>query len=255
MKNFKHFVLIGILITVLAFSACGESETNIGGDQLSRDTVGMSVDFETDFNDTYVAPKVMVAGSDLGEFKIYSEGAPEVLVNTVRDAIFNSIGKNLEISDTKDGKYIEIKADDSLEMGYYTAKVLNDGNIHLQADTATGLYFSVDAFTNAIKNMNIDGEVYELSLSKSGSYPPAFELFGENDERYFVCETSKDALSYEIGEEIVFKISLFAEGELSSCDRFEWKLKGDDGKNSSGSAPGFNGQMTLSTSLDNNGFD
>ncbi len=214
----------------------------------------LSVDFGTDYTYRYVAPRIMVGESDLAEFKIYSENAPEALVNAVSDAIFGIIGKTPEISESKDGKYIELKADGSLETGYYTAKVLNDGNIHLQADTATGLYSSVDAFTSAIKEMNVPGEVYELSLSKSGSYPPAFELFGVNDERYFICETSKDALSYEIGEEIVFNISLFAGGELSSCARFDWTMKGDDGKESSGSTPGITGQLTLSTTLDNNGF-
>ncbi len=214
----------------------------------------LSVDFGADYTYTYVAPKVMVGDSDLADFKIYSEGAPEALVNAVKDAVFAAIGKTPDTADTKDGKYISLMADDSLEVGYYTAKVLNDGNIHLEADTATGLYFSVDAFINAINGMNVPGEVYELALSKSGSYPPAFELFGENDERYFICETSKDALSYEIGEEIVFNISLFAGGELSSCARFDWTMKGDDGKSSSGSTPGSTGQLTLNTTLDNNGF-
>lgn len=214
----------------------------------------LSVDFGAEYTYTYVPPRVMVGDSDLADFKIYSENAPEALVNAVSDAVFAAIGKTPETSASKDGKYIELCTDPTLEVGYYTAKVQNDGNIHLEADTATGLYFSVDAFVNAIKDMNTPGEVYELSLSKAGSYPPAFELFGEDDERYFICETSKDALSYEIGEEIIFNISLFAGGELSSCARFDWTMKGDDGKSSSGSIEGSSGQLSLSTTLDNNGF-
>ncbi len=214
----------------------------------------LSIDFGTDYTYSYVAPRIMVGDSDLGEFKIYSEGTPEALVTAVSDAIFASIGKTPEITESRSEKYISLMADPSLEVGYYMAKILNDGNIHLQSDTATGLYFSVEHFVNAIRDMNVPGEVYELELSKSGLYPPAFELFGENDERYFLGETEKDALSYEIGEEIVFNISLFAKGELSSCARFDWTMKGDDGKSSSGSVPGSTGQLTLKTTLDNNGF-
>ncbi len=214
----------------------------------------LSIEYGEDYTYTYTSPKVLVGGSDLSEYKIYSENASEALIKSVSDAIYAVIGKTPEITDSKVGKYIELKADPSLEVGYYMAKVLNDGNIHLQADTVTGLYLSVDRFTSAIKDMTVPGKVYELSLSKTGAYPPSFELFGESDERYFICETSKDALSYEIGEEIIFNISLFAGGDLSSCVRFDWTMKGDDGKKSSGSAPGITGQLTLKTTLDNNGF-
>ncbi|MBR3965977.1 MAG: acetylxylan esterase [Clostridia bacterium] len=214
----------------------------------------LSIDFGEDYTYSYVAPCVMVGDSSLEEYKIYSESAPEALVKKISDAIFAAIGKTPEITESRSGKYIELTSDPSLEIGYYMAKVLNDGNIHLQSDTATGLYFSVDHFVSAIKDMNVPGEVYELELSKSGAYPPAFELFGESDERYFIGETEKESLSYEIGEEIVFNISLFAGGDLASCAHFDWTMKGDDGKESSGSVPGSTGQLTLSTTLENNGF-
>ncbi|MBQ8208505.1 MAG: acetylxylan esterase [Clostridia bacterium] len=214
----------------------------------------MSFIYGTEYVYTYIAPQILVGGSDIGEFKIYYDGAPQSLVERVNAALFAAIGIELDITNSKEGKYIELVADDSLENGYYMAKVLNDGNIHLQSDTATGLYYSVSCFENAVEKMNVPGEIYELDLSHSGAYPTAFEKFTENDERYFIGQTNKDALSYEIGEEIEFTISLFAGGELASCARFDWTMKGDDGKESSGSEPGINGMLTLKTTLETNGF-
>ncbi len=203
---------------------------------------------------TYVAPKIMVGDADLSEFKIYSDGVPNALVERISNAIFASIGKTPELTDKKEGHYISLQVDTDFEIGYFSSKILNDGNIYLEADTATGLYFSVSAFEKELDGKNVPGEVYELALSKTGAYPPAFELFGEDDERYFVCQTNKDALSYEIGEEIIFDIALFANGELSSCARFDWSIVGDDGQSSSGSELGATGTLSLKTSLQNNGF-
>lgn len=214
----------------------------------------LSITYGEEYLYTYVAAKVMVGGVDITEFKIYSEGAPEALVSRVKEAVFAAVGKEPEITSSKDGKYISLVANDSLETGYYMAKLQDDGNIHLESDTATGLYFSVNLFEEAIKDMNLPGETYDLKLSGSGAYPPAFELFGEDDTRYFLGETNKEALSYEIGEEIEFTISLLANGELASCARFDWTMVGDDGQSSSGSELGAAGMLTLKTTLQNNGF-
>ena len=115
----------------------------------------LSIDFGEDYTYSYVAPCVMVGDSSLEEYKIYSENAPEALVKAVSDAIFAAIGKTPEITESRLGKYIELTSDPSLEVGYYMAKVLNDGNIHLQSDTATGLYFSVDHFVFRVRYMSL----------------------------------------------------------------------------------------------------
>ena len=214
----------------------------------------LSVIYGEDHLHTYVPPQIMIDGTDLTEFKIYSDGAPQSLVTRITDAISAAIGTTLETTNERSGKYIELTANEELETGYYMAKLQNDGNIHLQSDTATGLYYSVSCFEKAIQNMNEPGVVYSLALSDSGAYPPAFEGFSADDSHYFLCETNKDALSYEIGEEIEFTVSLFANGELASCARFDWTLQGDDGKTSSGSADGITGILNLKTTLDNNGF-
>lgn len=214
----------------------------------------LAVSYGENYLYEYVAASITVNGTPISEYKIYAEGAPETLVTRVKDAIFNSVEVTLDTTDKKEGLYISLIADSSLETGYYMAKLQNDGNIRLESDTATGLYYSVELFENAVKDMNIPGEVYELSISEAGAYPPAFELFGEEDERYFIGVTDKDSLGYEIGEEIEFTISLLAGGELASCARFDWTMAGDDGKSSSGSESGITGMLTLKTTLENNGF-
>jgi len=74
------------------------------------------------------------------------------------------------------------------------------------------------------------------------------------DTRCFIGTTEKDSLSYEIGEEIVFNISLTVNGKLASCDTFKWNIVGDDGKTTSGTASGESGMLRLKTTLENPGF-
>lgn len=74
------------------------------------------------------------------------------------------------------------------------------------------------------------------------------------DTRCFIGTTDKDSLSYEIGEEIVFDISLTVNGKLASCGSFKWSIVGDDGKTTSGTAPGESGKLVLKTKLENPGF-
>ena len=73
--------------------------------------------------------------------------------------------------------------------------------------------------------------------------------------KYFVGTTDKDAISYQLGEEMHFTVSLYADEELASCDKFKYVLKADDGRTvETGYADGKTGVFTLTTKLNVPGF-
>ncbi|MGN1129367.1 MAG: hypothetical protein ACI4T6_10505, partial [Candidatus Flemingiibacterium sp.] len=71
---------------------------------------------------------------------------------------------------------------------------------------------------------------------------------------YFRGSTTKDAVSYAVGETMVFELELVHDGETMSCPLFRWELYGDDGRSSSGFAPGETGKIRLETSVNTPGF-
>ena len=71
---------------------------------------------------------------------------------------------------------------------------------------------------------------------------------------YFRGSTTKDAVSYAVGETMVFELELVHDGKPMSCPLFRWELYGDDGRSSSGFAPGETGKLRLETSVNTPGF-
>lgn len=66
---------------------------------------------------------------------------------------------------------------------------------------------------------------------------------------YFQCLTSKGAAEYEVGEEMVFTLTLYADGEQISAPYFKYVIKGDDGSSTSGFADASSGTVELKTKV------
>ena len=74
-------------------------------------------------------------------------------------------------------------------------------------------------------------------------------------EYYLVGSTDRDAVSYTVGEEIVFDVRYTRDGEdTMPCPLFAWKLRGDDGAVCEGETSGASGHVTVRTSLAKAGF-
>ena len=71
----------------------------------------------------------------------------------------------------------------------------------------------------------------------------------KSEKIYFKVETNKDFVQYEIDEEIVFTITLYADEKQICAPFFKYTLTGDDGKASSGFVRAESGSATLSTSI------
>ena len=73
--------------------------------------------------------------------------------------------------------------------------------------------------------------------------------------KYFIGGTDKNSISYQLGEEMRFTVSLYAGNELASCAKFKYILKADDGRTEeTGYADGKTGVFQLTTKLNVPGF-
>ena len=73
--------------------------------------------------------------------------------------------------------------------------------------------------------------------------------------KYFYGVTDQNSLSYQLGEEMHFTVSLYADAEPAFCAKFKYILKADDGRAvETGYADGKTGVFTLTTKLDVPGF-
>lgn len=71
---------------------------------------------------------------------------------------------------------------------------------------------------------------------------------------YFRGSTTKDAVSYSCGEEMIFELELVHDGKIFGVPLFKWECYGDDGAKSSGVVSGETGKVTVKTSVSKPGF-
>lgn len=75
------------------------------------------------------------------------------------------------------------------------------------------------------------------------------------NKKLFVGNTDKDAISYQIGEDIKFTVRLNADGKIASCAKFKYVLKADDGRTPEEAyVDGKTGVFKLTTKLNVPGF-
>ena len=71
---------------------------------------------------------------------------------------------------------------------------------------------------------------------------------------YFRGSTTKDAVGYLCGEEMIFELELVHDGKLFGVPLFRCECYGDDGSKSSCFVPGETGKLTVKTSVSKPGF-
>ena len=71
---------------------------------------------------------------------------------------------------------------------------------------------------------------------------------------YFRGSTTKDAVGYSCGEEMVFELELVHDGKIFGVPLFKWECYGDDGARHTGLVPGETGKITVKASVSKPGF-
>lgn len=75
----------------------------------------------------------------------------------------------------------------------------------------------------------------------------------EASKKHFLCETNKNPLDYEVGEEMIFSLELYGDSERAGCPLIYWYIAGDDGKINEGVDKTGTGQITLKSTCDRPG--
>ncbi len=71
---------------------------------------------------------------------------------------------------------------------------------------------------------------------------------------YFYGSTTKNAIEYKCGEEIVFDLTLIKDDKPLPCALFKWSCDTDDGNHFEGECDGKTGKLTFSVKLERCGF-
>ena len=201
-----------------------------------------------DYSYKFEPKEVLIGDTDLSEFMIYVNGVSTIISDELNKSISGIIGIKLKVDDLEPSKkkFIELAIPYGFEDETYKIELTDKGNVKISADSEFGLYVALKDFEKILTE--------GAEISAVGTYPPSFEAKGIGDSGYFECLPNKDALTYKVGEEMEINIRLLLNGKLSSCYRFDWTMKGDDGKRETGSSDGSTGILTLKTTLDEPGF-
>ena len=104
-------------------------------------------------------------------------------------------------------------------------------------------YASMESTSHDIPKVDfVYGSAYKPEVES------VFDVIASNPDAklYFTGSTNKDALKYAIGEDMIFDISLMADGKLVSAPYFYYTIEGEDGQTKTeGYLDGSNGFITL----------
>ena len=154
----------------------------------------------------------------------------------------------------------DLAAAASGEQRYFNHRTDCSGSVECLEDAAKDF---VDKFVDADKKILLtpDGNRYSDSISVEVLAERKEEKMKAPDittvkaeKKYFTGTTSKNAVSYNAGEEIAFNLTLMADGERVGCNYFIWELNADDGSKKIGKANGATGMLEVKTSMDVPGF-
>ena len=114
--------------------------------------------------------------------------------------------------------------------------------------------FTVEAYAKS-NGKTIKTNKVDFTVEEDGQVNFVVDIINLNaSKKYITGTTEKDAVSYGVGEEIVFKLSLRADDKIAGCDRFVWTMTADDGTRQSGTESGRTGELILRTALSKAGF-
>ena len=141
-----------------------------------------------------------------------------------------------------------------IRMDYYGGEdIVRQGNVYVQYESA--LMFKLHNGGNYYSALDLDRDVVNKLNEINGKFVIVTTV--ENisaSQKYITGTTVQDAVSYQVGDQVIFDIRLKADGYVVGCDQFKWSLSADDGTSSSGVADGKTGELHLETSISKAGF-
>ncbi len=201
----------------------------------------------------YEYPTITISGNDIKDYVISTTDEYIEDIKVLRDLIFDMTGVNLAITtnvvDTD--KVIKVDVDFLKYQSVYSVSA-SGATFTIGAPTQFGLQKAIEAFildsqigADAMESITIPDkyslvDTYVTNIKDAGTY----------EKIYLYGTTSKDALTYEVGEEVEFRVKILADGNVVGCDKFSYTIHYDgDTKNVTGSASALAGELVIKTSL------
>lgn len=129
-----------------------------------------------------------------------------------------------------------------------------DGNVLISASSKVAMTMVDEVIAEGFPYYEV------IELSDTGyidlTYPALSVLdLPESFEKYFSCETNKPPMEYDVGEEMIFTLSLRCDGEAITSPGFYYELEFDGGKEKEhGNITADGTSFEIKTSLDTPGF-
>ncbi len=190
---------------------------------------------------------ITLAGKSITEYSILMDNSNNAMVlmyvTKMNDKIAEITGKTLPTVKEATGTDIIIKCGPGIDARQGKVSFSN-GSLIIEGGTQS-------AFIDIIKE-------FTATLKPDASYEKNYILFNfDKDSKmdaYFNGTTTKDALSYAVGEEIEFNISLISDGRVIGAQKFQYTIEGDDGQKKTETVSGKDGTLTVKTKLNSPGF-
>lgn len=214
---------------------------------------GISLKSGEKYEYEYVYPTLKVGDVDLNGYNIVDEaGMGSILINSLAAKMGDTYGYSFNAAENVGEKSIVVTVDAALSGDTY--KGYTDGTkIILAGADARAAAVAFSEFAVQIPENAEEGSVTEISLGFEGkTVPSVTESAGKT--KYFAVKTDKDALSYEVGEEMVFDISLMSDTELCSAPLLKWSVSCEGGEAYDGYYAGGSGKIRLKAKMSMPGF-
>ncbi|MBE6636232.1 MAG: acetylxylan esterase [Ruminococcaceae bacterium] len=195
---------------------------------------------------------ITVESVPLSQFVLsVGQGVSEKAETTLVDTLFRQYGLDLAKVSEIDaaGARLSLRLHETWVQQYGITITAN--TVCLEASSAQALEAAVDAFLTLLTQKT--ALTAEDSVTESMSaVPPSYTEATVVDRLFVEGLTHKDALSYAVGEEILFRFRVTDSGKTTAqyaCPLFTYTARADDGQTWSGRLGGEGGEITLRFTL------
>ena len=201
----------------------------------------------------YEYPSIKISNNDIKDYAISVEDEYIEEAVIVRDAIFAMTGVNLPITTNPvtDDKVIKLVVDFPTYQSIYTVEA-KGATLTIGAPTQFGLQKAIEAFLedSQIGEATMETVVIPDKYTLADTYVAKIGDTSSYKELYLYGTTSKDCLTYAVGEEVEFRVKVMADNQVVGCDKFTYTLFHDgQGTSTTQTASALAGELVIKTSL------
>ncbi|MCQ2456711.1 MAG: S-layer homology domain-containing protein, partial [Clostridia bacterium] len=183
-----------------------------------------------------------IGGTDASAFTVYSEFLSDEGKAKVAESFGKKIGKDVKVSSTPAAHSIIFGYDGSLKRLQYSVSE-KDGNLYFNVSTK----YAVEYFPQIVEDALSRRE--HVSIPDDSVSYAAYTLDRvmscKPNSIYYNCETDKNPLSYNVGDQVTYMVTLLSDGKLVSTPCFHYMYRNESGKIYSAVADGKSGQFIV----------